>query len=188
MLNFKFLLKNLLLSLILFTLTACTSNTFTINKKPAHQETIVMHEVVAGGKNRRLGYIQAEDTSLGLLIIPHLKNIPHGFHGFHVHMHPNCSNHGIAAGGHLDPYHTGKHLGPYENGHLGDLPVLYANVKGEITGPVIAPRLTLQQIRGHSLMIHVKGDNYSDHPVKLGGGGTRFACGIVKYRSYALTA
>jgi Cu-Zn family superoxide dismutase len=59
------------------------------------------------------------------------------------------------------------------------LPVLYANQQGDIFGAVIAPRLTLKDIRHHSLMIHAGGDNYSDTPKKLGGGGTRYACGVV---------
>jgi len=29
-------------------------------------------------------------------------------------------------------------------------------------------------------MVHVGGDNHSDHPEKLGGGGARMACGVVK--------
>jgi Cu-Zn family superoxide dismutase len=29
-------------------------------------------------------------------------------------------------------------------------------------------------------MIHAGGDNYSDTPVTLGGGGARVACGVVK--------
>jgi Cu-Zn family superoxide dismutase len=29
-------------------------------------------------------------------------------------------------------------------------------------------------------MIHAGGDNYSDQPVPLGGGGARIACGVVK--------
>jgi Cu-Zn family superoxide dismutase len=29
-------------------------------------------------------------------------------------------------------------------------------------------------------MIHAGGDNYSDHPKRLGGGGARIACGVVK--------
>ena len=180
MTTIKFLTKIFLGSLISLALAACTTDTFKIKKNAVYKETIVMHEVAPGGENKCLGSIQVEDTSLGLLIIPYLKNIPHGFHGFHVHVHPNCSDYGLAAGGHFDPYHSKKHLGPYENGHLGDLPVLYANTKGQITGPIIAPRLTLKEIRGHSLMIHLKGDNYSDQPQKLGGGGARFACGIVK--------
>lgn len=29
-------------------------------------------------------------------------------------------------------------------------------------------------------MIHVGGDNYHDHPAKLGSGSARMACGIIK--------
>jgi len=143
-------------------------------------EKITMYTVAKGVAPRNIGYIQARDTPLGLLLVPHLSHVPQGFHGFHVHVNPSCADHGLAAGGHLDPQHTNKHLGPYDNGHLGDLPVLYANRQDKILGPVIAPRLTLAKIRHHSLMIHAGGDNYSDQPVKLGGGGARYACGVVK--------
>jgi len=29
-------------------------------------------------------------------------------------------------------------------------------------------------------MVHVGGDNYSDNPEALGGGGARMACGVIK--------
>jgi Cu-Zn family superoxide dismutase len=29
-------------------------------------------------------------------------------------------------------------------------------------------------------MIHDGGDNYSDEPAKLGGGGNRMVCGVIK--------
>ena len=29
-------------------------------------------------------------------------------------------------------------------------------------------------------MIHAGGDNHSDHPKLLGGGGTRMVCGVIK--------
>jgi Cu-Zn family superoxide dismutase len=50
---------------------------------------------------------------------------------------------------------------------------------GTATGTVLAPRLKLKDVIGHSLMIHEGGDNYSDTPKKLGGGGARIACGSV---------
>jgi Cu-Zn family superoxide dismutase len=28
-------------------------------------------------------------------------------------------------------------------------------------------------------MVHAGGDNHSDHPAMLGGGGARMACGVV---------
>ena len=47
--------------------------------------------------------------------------------------------------------------------------------------PVLAPRLkNLAEIKGHALMIHQAGDNHSDHPQPLGGGGARMACGVIR--------
>jgi Cu-Zn family superoxide dismutase len=43
-----------------------------------------------------------------------------------------------------------------------------------------APRLKLADLKGRSLMLHAGGDNYSDQPQSLGGGGARIACGVVK--------
>ncbi|NIY58922.1 superoxide dismutase family protein, partial [Francisella orientalis] len=37
----------------------------------------------------------------------------------------------------------------------------------------------LEELEGHSLMIHEGGDNYSDTPKPLGGGGTRMWCGVI---------
>jgi Cu-Zn family superoxide dismutase len=85
-----------------------------------------------------------------------------------------------AAGGHFDPLMTGKHEGPYGNGHSGDLPFLYVDKDGKALLPVLAPRLKVSDLKGRSLMIHAGGDNYSDVPEKLGGGGSRLACGAVK--------
>lgn len=86
-----------------------------------------------------------------------------------------------AAGGHLDPQNTGKHEGPEGQGHLGDLPVLVVNNDGIATEPVTAPRLkSLDEVKDKALMIHVGGDNMSDQPKPLGGGGTRYACGVIK--------
>lgn len=129
---------------------------------------------------KSVGFVMAQDTSYGLLLTPHLFDLPPGIHGFHIHTASSCAEHGMAAAGHLDPENTGKHLGPYNpNGHLGDLPVLVVNQDGTATLPILAPRLTTKLIENHSLMIHVGGDNYSDIPEKLGGGGARIACGVI---------
>ena len=87
----------------------------------------------------------------------------------------------VAAGGHYDPGHTKKHLGPLSTaGHRGDLPVLAVDRRGDATKALSAPHLTVEQIRGRSIMIHAGGDNYSDTPAPLGGGGARIACGVIK--------
>jgi len=45
---------------------------------------------------------------------------------------------------------------------------------------VLAPRLKMTDVKGHALMVHAGGDNYSDNPEKLGGGGARIACGVAQ--------
>lgn len=125
-----------------------------------------------------LGLITFEDHKYGLLIKPELKGLEEGLHGFHIHEHPNCSDKGMNAGGHLDPAKTNSHKGPYEDGHLGDLPVLVVNSKGQADLLMLAPRLKLKDIKGHAIMIHAGADNYSDVP-PLGGGGARIGCGKI---------
>lgn len=131
---------------------------------------------------QEVGYVIADDTIYGLMLIPYLYQLPSGVHGFHVHQSPSCANEGRAAGGHLDPLMTQKHKGPYQgDGHLGDLAVLIVDAQGQATLPVLAPRLKLSDISGHALMIHDGGDNYSDVPKKNGGGGVMLACGVIPY-------
>ena len=117
------------------------------------------------------------DTPDGLLITPNLTKLPTGLHGFHLHQHANCADHGTSAGAHYDPGNTNSHKGPYGAGHLGDLPVLYVDSAGKANTPTLAPHLKTSDLRGLALMIHAGGDNYSDNPA-LGGGGARIACGV----------
>lgn len=146
-------------------------------------------KVDATGIGDALGVVALRDTKQGLLIEPRLAGLPPGAHGFHVHEKGACGPGeqngqkvaGMAAGGHYDPQHTGKHLGPDSTeGHKGDLPVLVVDKDGKATLPVLAPHLTVKDVRGRTLMIHAGGDNYSDEPAPLGGGGARIACGVIK--------
>jgi Cu-Zn family superoxide dismutase len=153
----------------------------------AANETVTMNMIDANGVG--IGTLDLTDTNEGLRIMPHLDGLPPGDHGFHVHVNPNCGPGngpngqpaaGIAAGGHYDPANTGKHLGPLGDGHKGDLPVLTVDATGKATKAVVAPHLTVAEVKGHSIMIHAGGDNYSDQPAPLGGGGARIACGVAK--------
>lgn len=140
------------------------------------------------GVGKEIGTVAVSDSRYGLILTPQLSDLPPGLHGFHVHDKPDCSHAmkdgkavpGLAAGGHYDPAGTGRHEGPYGNGHLGDLPALTVSADGKATLPVLAPRLKVADITGRSLMIHAGGDNYADTPAPLGGGGGRTACGVVK--------
>jgi len=157
---------------------------------PVYGEELIihLHLVNAEGIGKEIGTVTASDSPFGLVLAPHLKDLPAGFHGFHVHQNANCkpgteggkSVPALAAGGHYDPKGTGKHEGPYGTGHQGDLPELYVGPDGQAVGPVLAPHLKVADLKGHSLMIHSGGDNYSDQPQRLGGGGARLACGVIK--------
>ncbi|MFI4937582.1 MAG: superoxide dismutase [Cu-Zn] SodC [Candidatus Berkiellales bacterium] len=145
--------------------------------------------VSAHGIGEKIGTIEFKDSPKGMVILPNLKGLTPGDHGFHIHQNPSCElkekNNknvpGLAAGGHLDPEKTKKHLGPFKaHGHLGDLPVLVANKKGESHHKMLAPHLKVAEVENHSIMIHKGGDNYSDYPKPLGGGGPRIACGVIK--------
>ncbi|MEN6622324.1 MAG: superoxide dismutase [Cu-Zn] SodC [Smithella sp.] len=153
----------------------------------AEETKIQINLVNKRGLGKNIGTITVKDSKYGLILIPQLSNLPPGIHGFHFHQNPDCGIKTMdkpaaasAAGGHYDPLKTDKHEGPYGQGHLGDLPVLCVDKDGKASLPVLAPRLKVSDIKGRSLMIHAGGDNYSDLPEKLGGGGSRLACGVVR--------
>jgi Cu-Zn family superoxide dismutase len=150
--------------------------------------TATVNSITAKGIGSPLGSVTFTDTAQGLMITPKLSGLPPGDHGFHIHEKGDCGPGmndgkpaaGFAAGGHYDPTHSKKHLGPIStNGHRGDLPVLVVDSHGDAAKEATAPHLTVEQIRGRSVMIHAGGDNYSDAPKPLGGGGARIACGVI---------
>jgi superoxide dismutase, Cu-Zn family len=119
--------------------------------------TVTMNEALPDGNGKALGTVTVTETPYGLLFSPKLTGLAAGIHGF-------------------------AHLGPYnDKGHLGDLPGLVVNADGTATYQILAPRLkSLSELKQHALMIHVGGDNYADHPMPLGGGGARMACGVIE--------
>lgn len=134
------------------------------------------------------GSVTITETPHGLVFTPALTGLPAGLHGFHVHETGNCNTAqkdgkpvaGLAAGGHYDPAGSKHHGLPWGDGHLGDLPALYVDASGNAGNPVLAPRLKLADVKGRALMVHVGGDNHSDHPAALGGGGARLVCGVIQ--------
>jgi Cu-Zn family superoxide dismutase len=168
------------------TLAALVTASFAVQ---AQTLEVPMNLVDAKGGGPPIGIVTVTETAEGVVFTPKLDGLPPGLHGFHVHENPTCDPAmdpakgklaaAQAAGGHLDPDKAGHHEGPMGKGHLGDLPALKVGSDGKATTPVVAPRLKLSELSGHSLMIHAGGDNYSDTPQKLGGGGERIACGVI---------
>lgn len=143
------------------------------------------------GSGMSVGSVIFIDTPEGLQIRLALRGLPAGEHGFHVHEKPDCSPMRAAdgsvtpaggAGGHYDPTNTGAHLGPNGGGHKGDLPLLVIDSKGFASGAmtVVLKGVKAADFKNRALMIHAGGDNYSDKPAALGGGGGRIACGIIQ--------
>ena len=149
--------------------------------------SIPMSFVDENGVGASVGQVVVTESKYGVVFMPALTGLPPDLHGFHIHENPSCLPKekdgkkvaALAAGGHYDPQKTGQHGSPWGEGHLGDLPALYVNADGKATQPVLAPRLKLADLTGRSLMVHAGGDNYSDQPAALGGGGARVVCGVI---------
>lgn len=140
--------------------------------------------------NKDVGTVDITESLYGLVFTPNLSGLSEGLHGFHIHENPSCEpkekdgklTAGLAAGGHWNPTKAAGHGFPWsDDAHLGDLPALTVLHDGTATQPVLAPRLKkLDDVKNHAIMIHAGGDNHSDHPAALGGGGARMACGVIK--------
>ncbi|MBI3438475.1 MAG: superoxide dismutase family protein [Proteobacteria bacterium] len=158
-----------------------------VTPAPSSSIRVAVHRVDTASTS--VGEIVLIDGRDGVHLLLHLHGLPPGDHGMHLHANascdvgPNPSGAMIpagAAGGHFDPQVSGHHGGPMGNGHLGDLPVVHVEADGSANRTLIAPRLrSVESLRGHTLIIHANGDNYSDTPAPLGGGGGRMACGVV---------
>ena len=143
-------------------------------------------EMIDLNSGNSAGSIIITESEYGTVFTPQLKGLTPGLHGFHIHTNPSCDSAdkgdktviGGAAGGHYDPAKTDKHGLPWTtDNHLGDLPAMYVDIDGNASQPILAPRVQQADLDGHALMIHAGGDNHSDHPAPLGGGGARMVCG-----------
>lgn len=109
-------------------------------------------------------------------------------HGIHIHEGSSCGPTkdkdgkvvpGGEAGAHLDPAQTSSHAGPEGNGHAGDLPNIRIIADGSGILMTSTKLLTLDQIKGRTIVLHRNRDNYTNNPPN-GGSGARIACGVIK--------
>jgi Cu-Zn family superoxide dismutase len=148
---------------------------------------VQIRRVSEKGVGEPIGTIKFSEGPAGLEITPSLHGLPAGVHGFHIHENPSCDPKekdgapvaALAAGGHYDPHKTGRHGGPGGGGHVGDLPALMVDADGTAHTKMELHGVRLADIVDRSVMIHAGGDNFSDTPAPLGGGGARIACGVV---------
>src|SRR6185436_2022164 len=139
------------------------------------------------GVGKPAGTVTISETADGIELDTALEGLPPGEHGFHLHEKGSCGpadkdgkpSAGEAAGSHYDPAATKAHKGPGGGGHKGDLPKLVVDQKGTAKTKLKVAGLKLEDVAGRALVIHEGGDNYSDTPKPLGGGGARIACGVI---------
>ena len=154
----------------------------------AESVKVPINKVSAEGIGDQIGNITFTDANKGGVdIMVEINGISAGEHGMHIHVNPDCGPAmkdgkpvaALAAGGHYDPNDAKFHAGPEKMGHKGDLPKIMVDNSNKVKVNLHAPRLTVKDIKGHSVIVHAGGDNYSDNP-PLGGGGDRIACGVIK--------
>jgi len=161
---------------------------FVVPAYAAKSIKVTMNAITADGVGKSIGTITIKEGKDGVTVEPKLKDLTPGEHGFHVHEKASCDpadkdgkkTAGQAAGAHFDPDGTKTHKGPGGGGHKGDLPKLVVSDKGEAKDKLEVKGVTLADFQGRALMIHAGGDNYSDAPKPLGGGGDRIVCGVAK--------
>jgi superoxide dismutase, Cu-Zn family len=175
------LLSCLLGSMCLFVMPALAADA----GKPIN---VTVNLVSPDGVGKSVGTVSIRPGKDGVVLVPKLKDLPPGEHGFHLHEKATCGpgmkdgkmSAAEAAGGHFDPAGSKAHKGPEGGGHKGDLPKLVVAQNGAATQRMEVKGMALDDFHGKALMIHAGGDNYSDAPKPLGGGGERIACGVVK--------
>ena len=99
----------------------------------AESLTTPVHKITDAGVDKELGSVVfTDDGKGGVDILVEMTGLPPGPHGMHIHENPSCAPApkdgknvaGLAAGGHFDPAHSGRHEGPGKPGHKGDLPFI----------------------------------------------------------------
>ena len=97
-------------------------------------ERVTIDKIDEKGVGAAIGTVELEDTNEGLRIVPDLKGLPPGPHGFHVHEFGDCSSpEAKSAGSHFNPTKA-KHAGhDAKQRHVGDLGNIEANAQGTAT-------------------------------------------------------
>ena len=79
----------------------------------------------------------------GVHLRSHLRDLPPGGHGFHIHANSSLKDNCKGAGGHFNPKHK-THGGPYDSDrHVGDLGNIFADDSGMARINIVDQNLSL---------------------------------------------
>lgn len=107
---------------------------------------------------------------------------PNTEHGFHIHEKGDCSSSdGMTAGGHFNPDSMAHGAYDHPPHHLGDMPNIKADSRGEVHASFDVPNLSIgsgaADLIGHGVIVHRDPDDYKSQPA--GNSGPRVSCGII---------
>jgi len=156
------------------------------------KETLRAHAAVRGSSGSNItGEVVFTQAHSGVIptvkIVARIKGLePNSVHGFHIHENGTCEPNFDAAGGHFDPGPFGKTDADANHPfHMGDIPNLRANSKGEAELETVSSRITLSpgplslfDSNGSAVIVHQDEDKGTTG-VKGGAGGARIACGVI---------
>lgn len=144
--------------------------------------TSIIHDV----QGKELGTAEFSSITNGIKIKLNLKGVPPGKHGAHFHEKGLCEGPDFkTAGGHFNPEHKEHGIHNEKGPHVGDLPNIEADTKGNIQIEFVTLSATLDsseksllQKEGTSFVIHAKEDDLKTDP--SGASGERIACGVIR--------
>lgn len=133
----------------------------------------------------QVGNVQLSQRGETVTVVASARNIPAGFHGFHVHDVGLCEANAVNASGAPTPFFT---AGPHYKGsgadhptHAGDMPVLLSLGTRAQSESFRTDRFTIRQLlegNGTAIIVHAGPDDYTNP--QTGNAGARIACGVVK--------
>ena len=128
-----------------------------------------------GGDNRLLrGLVRFYQRSGGVLVEVSVRGLPRnqsGFYALHIHNGRSCLGSGFPdAGTHYNPTNQ---MHPH---HAGDLPPLLG-MEGRAYMAVLTDRFSIDEILGHTVVIHLEPDDFHTQP--SGNSGDKVACGVI---------
>lgn len=149
--------------------------------------TLVARATMLGPTGDSIGVATFDRTADGVMIMMHVKGLPVGPHGVHLHMVGLCEPPEFtSAGGHFNPSGASHGAKSEKGPHAGDLPnfdVQQAEAGEHYQATTARVKANdgpdgLFDADGMAIVIHAAADDEMTDP--SGNSGARIACGVVK--------